>query len=135
MSTFAVAEPVTNPSAMVYAQALLMIMLCFGLAHTIVLYTNNNFYNTFRQMCELLRLNVHTISGENHDPMLVEHVYLYLNKGLKIFTQKRGTPAISREAVLLLLYAWNSCSVPLTDLSRAMIVTCRDFSFPVDFFT
>ena len=86
MSTFAVAEPVTNPSAMVYAQALLMIMLRFGLAHTIVLDADKKFYNTFRQMCELLRLNVHTISGENHDPMLVERVNLHLNKGLKIFT-------------------------------------------------
>ena len=74
MCTFVVAEPVTNPSAMVYAQALLMIILPIGLAHTIILDADTNFYNTFRQMCELLRLNAHTISGENHNPMLVERV-------------------------------------------------------------
>ena len=50
MSTFTVDEPVTNPSAMVYAQALLMIMLRFGLAHIIVLDANKKFYNTFGQM-------------------------------------------------------------------------------------
>ena len=98
MSTFSVAEPVTNPSAMVYTQALLTIMLRFGLAHTIVIDADKKFYNTFRQMCKLLHLNVHTVSGENHDLMLVERVKLYLNKGLTIFTQERGTPAISREA-------------------------------------
>ena len=133
MCTFAVAKPVTNLSAMVYAQALLMSMLRFGLAHTIVLDTDKKFYNTFRQMCELLRLNVHTISRENHDPMVVERVNSYLNKGFKIFTQEQGTSAISWEAVLLLIYAWNSCSVPLTNISRAMVVTGRGFSFLNDF--
>ena len=48
MSTFTVAEPVTNPSAMVYAQALLMIMLRFELANTIVLDADKKFYNTFQ---------------------------------------------------------------------------------------
>ena len=133
MSTIAVAAPVTNTSAMVYAQVVLMIMLRFGLDHTIILDADKKFYNTFRQMCELLRLNVHTISGENHNPMLVERANLYLNKGLKIFTQERGTLAISREAVLLLIYTWNSCSVPLTDISCAMVVRGRDFSFTIDF--
>ena len=105
MCMFAVAKPVTNPSGMVYAQALLMIVLRFGLAHTSVLGADKKFYNSFRQMCKLLRLNVHTISGENHDPRLVERVNLYVNKGLKIFTQEREIPTISQEAVLLLIYA------------------------------
>ena len=60
MSTFAVAEPGPNHSAMVYAHALLMIMLRFGLVHTIVLNADKKFYNTFQQMCKLLHLNVHT---------------------------------------------------------------------------
>ena len=37
MSTFAVVEPVAKQSAETYAQALMMIMLRFGLAHTVVL--------------------------------------------------------------------------------------------------
>ena len=86
MCTFVVAEPVTNSSAIVYAQALLLIMLRFGLAHTIVLGADKIFYNAFRQICELLRLNVHAISGKNHNPVFVERVNAYLNKGSKIFT-------------------------------------------------
>ena len=65
--------------------------------------------------------------------MIVGRVNNYLNKGLKIFTQEQGTHTISQEVILLLIYAWNSCSVPLTDVSCAIIVTGRDFSFSIDF--
>ena len=109
-----------------------MIMLRFGIVHTIVLDADKNFFNTFRQMCKLLDPIVHTISNRNHDHMLVKRVNNYLNKGLKIFTQEQGTLAVSREAILLLIYAWNSCAVPLTNISRAMVVTGQDFSFPID---
>ena len=37
MCTFALAETVPESNLITYAQALSMIMLCFGLAHTIVL--------------------------------------------------------------------------------------------------
>ena len=104
-----------------------MIMLRFGLARTIVLDKDSNFYAVFAQSCLLLDLNVHTVSSDNHDAIIVERVNRYLNKGLKIFTQERGTPAVSREAILLLIYAWNSCPVPLTYIKRSMIVCGRDF--------
>jgi hypothetical protein len=44
--------------------------------------------------------------------MLVECVNAYVNKGLTILTPEQGTPAISCEAGLILIYAWNGCSVP-----------------------
>ena len=118
---------------MVYAQVLLVIMPRFGIVHTIVLNTGKENNNTFCQMCKLLRLKVHTISGRNHDSILVERVNAYLNKGLTIFIQEQGTPAISREVVLLLIYACNSCSVLLTKISQAIDVTGRDFCFTIDF--
>jgi hypothetical protein len=65
--------------------------------------------------------------------MLVKCINNYLNKGLKIFTQEQGTPAVSREAVLLLICVWASCDIPLTNISTAIVVTGRDFSFPIDF--
>ena len=34
---------------------------------------------------------------------------------------------------MLLIYFWNICPVPLTDISYAMVITGRDFSFPIDF--
>ena len=71
---------------MMYAHTLRVIMLWFGITHTIVLDADKMFCNTFRQMWKLLDLNVHTISGRNDDPMLVKRVNNYLNKGLKIIT-------------------------------------------------
>ena len=97
--TFAVAEPVPESNSTTYAQALSMMMLRFGLAHTIVLNKDSKFYPFFSQYCLLLYLNVHTVSSENHDAIIVERVNRYLNKGLKIFTQEHGTPEVIREAI------------------------------------
>ena len=114
--TFAVAEPVPESNSATYAQDLSMILLRFGLAHTIVLDKDSKFYAVFDKSCLLLDLNVNTGSSENRDDIIVERVNRYLNKGLKIFTQERGTPEVSREAILLLIYAWNSFPVPFTDI-------------------
>jgi hypothetical protein len=37
------------------------------------------------------------------------------------------------EAILLLLYAWNSAPIPGTDLSRSFVALGREFQFPIDF--
>ena len=54
MSTFTVAEPVSKTDSTIYAQALLMIMLRFGFAHTIVLDKDSKCYATFAQTCQLM---------------------------------------------------------------------------------
>ena len=51
MSTFAVAEPVSKTDSTIYAQALLMIMMRFGFAHTILLDKDSKFYATFTHTC------------------------------------------------------------------------------------
>ena len=33
----------------------------------------------------------------------------------------------------MLLYAWNSCPVPGTDISRSLIAVGREFQFPIDY--
>jgi hypothetical protein len=104
MCTFTVVGPGSRPSAMVCAQASLVIMLQFGLSHTIVLDTDNKFYNTFKKTCQLMDLNVHTIGNENHDPMIIELVNRNLKKRLEIFTLEQGTLAVSRGDVLVLVY-------------------------------
>ena len=50
-----------------------------------------------------------------------------------MFSEERGTTAVSREADLLLIYGWNSCPVPMTDIARSMIVCGRQWIFPIDF--
>jgi hypothetical protein len=64
--------------------------------------------------------------------MLVERINCYLNKGLKIMTNERDSVCIALEAILLLIYAWNSCPVPGTDISRSPIAVGREFAFPID---
>ena len=133
MSTFDVAKPVAKQSAETYAQALMMIMLRFGLAHTVVLDKDSKFHDTFKQSCQLLNINTHTIIRKNHNAIIVERVNEYFDKGIKIFANERGTPAVSRESVLMLVYAWNLAPVPLTNITRSMVVTGHNFSFPVFF--
>ena len=64
--------------------------------------------------------------------MLVERVNRYLNKGLQVMTNERKTTRITSEAILLLLYAWNSAPIPGTDLPRSLVAISRVFSFPLD---
>ena len=61
------------------------------------------------------------LSGGNHNPMLVERVNRYLNKGLKVMTNEHDSVCFVMEAILLLLYAWNSAPIPGTDLSQSFV--------------
>jgi hypothetical protein len=65
--------------------------------------------------------------------MLVEQVNHYLMKGLKIMCNDQDLVRIANEAILLLLYAWNSSPVPGTDISRSLIAVGRKFAFPIDY--
>ncbi len=53
--------------------------------------------------------------------MMVERVNCYLNKGLKVMSNKRGSIWIAMEAILLLLFTWNSAPIPGTDLSHYFV--------------
>ena len=77
------------------------------------------FLGTFREVVDLLQLNSHTISSENHNAMLVVHLNRYLNKGLRIMTNERDSTRVACEAISLLIYAWNSAPIPGTDLRAA----------------
>jgi hypothetical protein len=46
---------------------------------------------------------------------------------------KRNSIRVAMEAILLLLYAWNSSPIPGTDLSRCFVALGREFQFPIDF--
>jgi hypothetical protein len=65
--------------------------------------------------------------------MLVERVNWHLNKGLHIMCNERDSVWVALEAILLLLYAWNSCPVPGMDISRSLVAVGRKFAFPINF--
>jgi len=109
------------------------IQLKFGLCHTIVLDKDSKFFGAFKEVCNLLQLNRHVLSGGNHNPMMVERVNRYLNKGLQVMTNERGLVCIAMEAILLLIYAWHSAPIPGTDLSRSFVAVGSEFQFPIYF--
>ncbi len=46
---------------------------------------------------------------------------------------ERDTVRVVLESLLLLLYAWISCLVPGTDISRSLLVVRQEFAFPINF--
>jgi hypothetical protein len=128
-------EPITNANARSYAPAIMKIILRFGFCHTCVLDKDSKFFGVCREALYLLQINCHVLSSGNHNPMLVEWLNQYLKEGLRIMTNKRNSNRIVLEAILLLIYAWNLCPVPGTDISHCMVAIRRKFSFPIDFYT
>jgi hypothetical protein len=133
MTGFSIMEPIQHANSTTFASGLMKIQLRFGLCHTIVLDKDSKFFGEFKEAVDLLQINRHVLSGGNHNPMLVERVNRYLNKGLKIMTNERDSVRVAMEAILLLLYAWNSAPIPGTDLSRCFVALGREFQFPIDF--
>ena len=134
MTSFGMIEGVAECNSTTFATALMQFQLRYGFFHTIVLDKDSKFYSTFRDAAELLKINTHTLSRANHDPMLVERLNRYLNKFLKIFVaEHNGDARAAYEGLLMALYAWNCAPVPGTDISRCLMVTGREWKFPIDF--
>ena len=133
MCTFATMEPISNASAKTIVSAIMKIMLRYSLYHTIVLDKDRKFLGVCRESLDLLHINCHILSGGNHNPMLVEHIKRYLNKCLKIMTNEHDSIRVALEAILLLVYAWNSCPVPGMDISQSLVAVGCKFQFPIDF--
>jgi hypothetical protein len=107
--------------------------LCYGFYHhTVVLDKDSKFFGVCLKALNLLHIDCHVLSGNNHNPMIVERVIRYLTKGLKIMTSKHNSVRIALEAILLFLYAWNSCPIPGTDISRSLVAVGCEFAFPID---
>jgi hypothetical protein len=135
MTGFAVMEPILHANSKNFASAIMQIQLCFGFCYTIVLNKDSKFYSVCREALDLLQIDCHVLSGDIHNPMMVERVNRYLNKGLKIMTNEQDSIRIALKAILLLLYTWNSCPMPGTDISRSLVAAGREFAFPIDYST
>ncbi len=46
---------------------------------------------------------------------------------------ERDTIWVALEALLLLLYAWNLCPVPGTDISRSLVAVGHEFAFSIEY--
>ncbi len=133
MCSFACMEPVSKPSSTTFALAIMRILLRYGFCHTAVLDKDSKFFGICREALNLLCINCHVRSGSNHNPMLIKWIDRYLNKGLCIMCNEQDSVRVALEAILLLLYAWSSCPVARTDISRSLIAVGCKFAFPIDF--
>jgi hypothetical protein len=50
-------------------------------------------------------------------------------------TNKCYSVHVALVALLLLLYAWNSCPIAGTDISCSLVAIGQEFAFPIDFST
>jgi len=123
------------PSAKMFALAIMRILLWYGICTTAVLDKDSKFFGVCREALDLLQINCHVLSSANHNGMLAERVNRYLNKGLKIMCSERNSVRIAEEAILLLLYAWNSCPVLGTNISRSFVAVGWEYAFPIDYST
>ncbi len=135
MSGFASMKLVQHANSKNFASAIMKIQMCYGFCHTIVLEKDGKFNGVCLEALGLLHINCHVLSGDNHNPMMVECVNQYLAKGLKIMTNEHDSIHVALEANLLLLYAWNSCLIPSTDISWSLVAFGREFAFPINYST
>ena len=109
------------------------IWLRFGFSHTIVARKASVYLNVCAETADLLGINIHVLSRENHDPMIVECINRFLNSCLTIFCNDRGTTKVAQEGIFMSLCAWNSTPVITTDISRSKVVVGRKFKFTIDY--
>jgi hypothetical protein len=133
MTGFASMEPIVHANAKNFALAIMKIQLRYEFCHTIVLDKDSKFNSVCCEALDLLHINCHTLSGDNHNLMMVKRVNRYLMKRLKIMTNKHDSVHVAHKAILLLLYAWNSCPIPGTNKSCSLVAVGRKFAFPIDY--
>ena len=135
MTSFGICEPTAEQNSSAFTSALMKIWLSFGFSHTIVVDKDSKFLGVFSQTAALLNINIHVLSSENHDPMIVERICQFLNSCLPVLFNESGNNRVALEGILMSLYAWNSDPVVGTDISRSILVTGWKFNFPIDFLT
>ncbi len=128
-------EPIQHANSKNFASGIMKIQLRYGFCHTVALDKDSKFFGVCCKALNLLHVNCHVLSGNNHNPMIVKQVNQYLMMGLKIMTNKRNSVRVALEATLLLLYAWNSCPIPGTDISHSLVDVSCEFTFPIDYST
>ena len=67
--------------------------------------------------------------------MIVYCICLFINSCLTIFCNECGNNRVALEDILMSLYAWNYVPVVGTDISRSLLVTGREFNFPIQLST
>eukprot|EP00978_Attheya_sp_CCMP212_P028517 scaffold98634_cov62-Attheya_sp.AAC.1 len=108
MTGFTVVEPIVKKDSQTFAQAAYKIFLCYGIPHMIITDPDSKFKGEFKEMTKLLKLKHHLVARGNHNAIFVERFNRFLNSGLRVFNNHRGTNRVFVEGAMTLCYAWNS---------------------------
>ncbi len=82
MTSFEVIKHTREQNDTAFFGALIKILLHFGFPHIIVLNNDNKFKGTFAETLKLLNINIHILSGGNHNAMIVEPINQFLTMRL-----------------------------------------------------
>jgi hypothetical protein len=130
---FAAIEPMKETNSSSFARAVYVILLRYGLSQSIITDPDSKFKGNFKEAFATLKIQHHLSARGNRNAILVERFNRYLNAGLRVFKNDRDTNRVFLEGAQTLTYAWNSCLVLGTDLSRSLLTVGREFQFPIDF--
>jgi hypothetical protein len=108
-------------------------MLRYGIAQMVITDPDSKFKGEFREAFKTLKIQHHMSSRGNHNAVAVERFNRFLNAGLRVFNNDRDSNRVFVEGSETLAYAWNSYPVLGTDLCRSLLVTGREYKFPIDF--
>jgi hypothetical protein len=133
MTGFAAIEPIKDMNSSSFAKAVYTILLRYGLAQCVITNPDYKFKGNFKEAFATLKVNHHLSARGNHNAILVERFNRYLNAGLQVFNNDRETNRVFVGGTHMLTYAWNSCPVLGTDLSRSLLTVGREFHIPIDF--
>jgi len=79
MTGFASMEPtIQHANSKNFVSGIMKIQLRYGFCHTVVLDKDSKFFVICRKALDLLQINCHVLSGDNHNPMIVERIKRYL---------------------------------------------------------
>ena len=134
MTGFAAIQPMKVMDSSSFANAVYSILLRYGLSQLVITDPDSKFKGNFKEAFNTtLKIDHHMSARGNHNAILVERFNRYLNSGLRVFAGDRDTNSVFVEGAETLTYAWNSCPVLGTDLSRSLLTVGREFHFPIDF--
>ena len=134
MTGFAISESTLDQTAKTLASILIKIWLQFRFYHTIVVNKARSSLNSFVETTALLKIHIPVLSGEKHDPVIVEQIIRFHNSSLNFFNE-RGTNRFNGEGILMCLNAWNLAPVVATDIYWSLVVVGCDFQLPIMFCT
>jgi hypothetical protein len=117
MTGFAATEPLKELTSASFARAVYVILLRYGISHTVITDPDSKFKGQFKEAFQTMDIHHHLSARGHHDAILVERFNRFLNAGLRVFNNDRETNRVFVEGAQTLMYAWNSCPVLGTDLS------------------